>query len=47
MEHLRKGVVGGWRSVFTVEESEAFDKIYQEQMEGSNLQMDFGAGLVM
>ena len=45
--HLRKGGAGGWRDVFTVRESEAFDKIYREQMQGSGLRMDFGEGLVM
>ena len=45
--HLREGRAGGWRDVFTVRESEAFDKIYREQMQGSGLRMDFGEGLVM
>ena len=31
---LRKGQAGGWRSVFTVRESEAFDYIYRQQMDG-------------
>lgn len=47
VNHLRKGGAGGWRSVYTVEESEAFDEIYREQMEGSGLKMDFGQGLIM
>lgn len=46
-KHLRKGGAGGWRDTFTVRESEEFDKIYLEQMEGSGLEMDFGEGLVM
>ncbi|CAN0296388.1 unnamed protein product [Ectocarpus fasciculatus] len=46
-KHLRKGGAGGWRDSFTVRESEAFDEIYREQMEGSGLRMDFGEGLVM
>eukprot|EP00904_Undaria_pinnatifida_P003267 jgi/Undpi1/12941/HiC_scaffold_7.g02607.m1 len=45
--HYRKGRKGGWRDVFTVRQSEAFDKIYRQQMEGSDLTMDFGEGLVM
>lgn len=45
--HFRKGGKGGWRDFFTVRESEAFDKIYFEQMKGSGLTMDFGEGLVM
>ncbi|CAB1115455.1 AST [Ectocarpus sp. CCAP 1310/34] len=45
--HFRKGGAGGWRDVYTVRESEAFDQIYMEQMEGTGLKMDFGEGLVM
>lgn len=45
--HLRQGGSGGWRDVFTVRESEAFDKLYHEQMAGSGLKMNFGEGLVM
>ena len=46
-QHLRKGGAGGWRDVYTVRESEAFDEIYLKQMEGTGLKMDFGEGLVM
>ncbi|CAM9568921.1 unnamed protein product [Ectocarpus fasciculatus] len=46
-EHLRKGGAGGWRDVYTVRESQAFDEIYRQQMEGTGLRMDFGEGLVM
>lgn len=45
--HLRKGGAGGWRNMFTVRESEAFDDIYRQQMKESTLKMDFGEGLVM
>lgn len=45
--HFRKGGKGGWRNYFTVRESEAFDKIYSEQMKGSGLTMDFGEGLIV
>ena len=45
--HLRKGEAGGWRDVFTVRESEAYDEIYLQMMKGSGLTMDFGEGLVM
>lgn len=45
VNHLRKGGAGGWRDVFKVRESEAFDRLYLEQMEGSGLKMDFGEGL--
>lgn len=45
--HLRKGGAGGWREVYTVRESETFDKIYLKEMEGTGLKRDFGEGLVM
>ncbi|CAM9623306.1 unnamed protein product, partial [Ectocarpus sp. 8 AP-2014] len=45
-KHLRQGGAGGWRDAFTKVESKAFDRIYEEQMEGSGLQMDFGDGLI-
>lgn len=45
--HLRKGGAGGWRDAFTVRESEAFDRLYREQMEGSGLEMDFGEGILL
>ncbi|CAM9306503.1 unnamed protein product, partial [Laminaria digitata] len=47
LNHLRKGGAGGWRDVFTVRQSEAFDALYRVQMEGSGLEMDFGEGLNM
>ncbi|CAN0329358.1 unnamed protein product [Pylaiella littoralis] len=46
-KNLRKGGAGGWRDVFTVRQSEAFDKIYEEEMRASGLRMDFGEGLIM
>lgn len=46
-QHLRKGGAGGWRDVYTVRESEAFDEIYLQEMEGTGLKMDFGEGLIM
>lgn len=46
-KHLRKGGAGGWRNAFTPQESQAFDEIYREEMEGSGLEMDFGEGLIM
>ena len=44
---VRKGGAGGWRDMFTVRESEEFDKIYRGEMKGSDLTMDFGKGLIM
>lgn len=46
-KHVRKGGAGGWRDVFTVRQSEEFDKLYREQMKDVDLKMDFGEGLIM
>lgn len=46
-QHLRKGGAGGWRDIYTVRQSDAFDEIYLKEMEGTGLKMDFGEGLVM
>ncbi|XP_038047818.1 sulfotransferase family cytosolic 1B member 1-like [Patiria miniata] len=39
--YLRKGKVGGWKEVFTAEQSALFDMIYAEKMKGSGLDFDF------
>ncbi|MFO7679139.1 MAG: sulfotransferase domain-containing protein [Chloroflexota bacterium] len=44
--HFRKGEIGDWRNHFTAEQSERMDQLYSEKMRGSQLQFDFGGGLV-
>lgn len=44
--HFRKGEIGDWRNHFTAEQSERMDQLYREKMHGSQLQFDFGGGLV-
>ena len=44
--HYRKGLIGDWRNQFSTEQSQSFDKIYLQKMSGSNLQFDFGDGLI-
>nr|XP_006815306.1 PREDICTED: sulfotransferase family cytosolic 1B member 1-like [Saccoglossus kowalevskii] len=39
--YMRKGVIGDWKKHFTVAENEAFEKIYNERMEGSGLKFDW------
>ena len=45
--HFRKGIVGDWRTQFTAEQSELFDALYKQKMSGTNLQFDFGEGLIL
>ena len=35
------GKVGGWKEMFTAEQSALFDMIYAEKMKGSGLDFDF------
>uniref|UniRef100_A0A8C3CFW9 Sulfotransferase n=1 Tax=Cairina moschata TaxID=8855 RepID=A0A8C3CFW9_CAIMO len=36
-QFLRKGICGDWRNHFTVTQSETFDRIYQDRMQGLNM----------
>ncbi|XP_071791965.1 sulfotransferase 2A1-like [Asterias amurensis] len=38
---LRKGVVGDWKTHFSVAENEAFDALYRQKMAGSGLELQF------
>ncbi|KAL8723354.1 MAG: hypothetical protein Q9225_000337 [Loekoesia sp. 1 TL-2023] len=40
-QFFRKGEIGSWRAQFTVEQSEWFDRLYEERMAGSGLGFEF------
>ena len=39
---FRKGTSGSWKDQFTVAQSELFDQLYSERMQGTGLEFDFG-----
>lgn len=39
---VRKGLVGGWKSHFTPEQSARLDALYEEKMKGTGLKFEFG-----
>ncbi|KAJ8604646.1 hypothetical protein CTAYLR_006519 [Chrysophaeum taylorii] len=43
--HFRSGTSGGWRSRFTVAQSDQLDDIFQAKMENSDIITDYGKGL--
>jgi hypothetical protein len=38
---FRKGQIGSWKDMFTVAQSEQFDRIYKDRMRGTGLEFDF------
>ncbi|GBO22139.1 Sulfotransferase family cytosolic 1B member 1 [Araneus ventricosus] len=38
---MRKGVIGDWKNYFTEEQNSAFNKLYNEKMQGSGLELIF------
>jgi hypothetical protein len=38
---MRKGIIGDWKNYFTPQQSELFDKIYEEKMQGLGLTLSF------
>ncbi|KAK3745841.1 hypothetical protein QZH41_014930 [Actinostola sp. cb2023] len=38
---IRKGEVGDWRNYFTEEQSRRFDELYEQNMAGSGLELEF------
>lgn len=45
--HMRKGIIGDWRSHFSEEQNQRFDALFLEKMAGTGLRFDFGDGLVL
>jgi hypothetical protein len=45
--HYRKGITGDWRNQFSAEQNQVFDQLYLQKMSGSQLQFDFGNGLIL
>ena len=40
------GIIGDWRNQFSAEQNQRFDQLYTQKMSGSNLQFNFGDGLI-
>lgn len=43
-QHFRSGKAGGWRSAFTVQQSDELDALFAVRMAGSDVITDFGCG---
>ena len=46
-KHMRKGIIGDWRNYFTTEQNQIFDEIYLKSMKDTDLQFDFGEGIII
>ena len=46
-KHFRKGDIGDWRNHFSPEQSQQMDDIFMKKMKGSDLQFDFGDGVIL
>ena len=39
---MRKGIIGDWKTQFSIEDSQRLDKIYQDRLGGTGLEFYFG-----
>jgi len=46
-KHFRKGDIGDWRNHFSPEQSQQMDDLFMKRMKGSDLQFDFGDGVIL
>lgn len=46
-KHFRKGDVGDWRNHFNAEQSQQMDDLFMKKLKGSDLQFDFGEGVIL
>ena len=46
-KHFRRGDIGDWRNHFSPEQSQQMDDLFMKKMKGSDLQFDFGDGVIL
>lgn len=46
-KHFRKGDIGDWRNHFSAEQSQQMNDLFMKKMKGSDLQFDFGDGVIL